>query len=96
MSNRLRKIYLTITIMISIFFVYLTVFKFTNSYLRLWESLVDLWSSVRIYFAFIFNRKTSAVPTVVEWSKVIKQENNPAGRSKRVYRAKQGVFCVTF
>ena len=74
MSNRLRKIYLTITIMISIFFVYLTVFKFANSYLRLWESLVDLWSSVRIYFAFIFNRKTSAVPTVVEWSKVIKQE----------------------
>ena len=74
MSNRLRKIYLTITIMISIFFVYLTVFKFANSYLRLCESLVDLWSSVRIYFAFIFNRKTSAVPTVVEWSKVIKQE----------------------
>ena len=66
-----RSINIALTVLISVGFVPLGVFVFYASYLRLAESAVDLWHSVRIYFCEILGLSHSFSPTVGQFSNVL-------------------------
>jgi len=56
---------------LSILFVFLAVFPFRSSYIRFYESLIDLSNSFQIYLSEIFEFKIQATPTVGDFSSVI-------------------------
>ena len=68
--TRKEKIYVIITVIITAIFLCLAVFHFNNSYLRLGETFVDLWNSIRIYFFEIFEIEYDIKATVEEYSKI--------------------------
>ena len=70
--RRNKVLNITLTIVLSIAFILLGIFVFSKSYLRLFETLVDLWNSIKIYFLEIFGISHSKKPTVEGFSKVIK------------------------
>lgn len=53
--TRIERVNIALTVIISLGFAALAVFVFSSSYLRLWETLVDLWSSIKYYFCELFN-----------------------------------------
>ena len=70
--RKLRVCNILLTVFISIGFILLGIFVFSSSYLRLWESLKDLWVSIRFYFGCIFNPYDNVIPTVNNYSEVLK------------------------
>ena len=56
---------------LSILFVILAVFTFRSSYIRFYESLIDLSNSFQIYLSEIFEFEIQATPTVGDFSSVI-------------------------
>ncbi len=69
--RRLRVCNILLTVLISIGFILLGVFCFSSSYLRLFESLRDLWLSLRFYIGSIFNPENNVIPTVNNYSEVL-------------------------
>jgi len=59
-----------IGILITIAFILISVFCFTNAYIRLAESLRDIWYSIKYYFCVLFNIKADVVVSVNAYSKV--------------------------
>ena len=47
--KRLRVFNITLTDLLSLLFIMLGIFHFGSSYLRLFESLGDLWQSIRYF-----------------------------------------------
>ena len=72
--RRNKVLNITLTIVLSIAFILLGIFVFYKSYLRLFETLVDLWNSIKIYFLEIFGISHSETPTVEGFSKVMNWE----------------------
>ena len=69
----MKKIFnIGITLIVTITTVILGAFVFRNSYLRLWETLKDLWLSVAYYFSLIFKGESNIMPTVNGFSNVLK------------------------
>lgn len=66
-----RTINIVATVLLSCVFVLVGVFVFYSSYLRLGESLVDLWNSVAFYFCELFAIPHSFTPTVGQFSGVL-------------------------
>lgn len=60
-----------LSIMISAFFVYLAVFRFSKSYFRAGEGLRDLWNSIRYYFFEVFDISHTVPATVENYSEVL-------------------------
>ena len=60
-----------ILLALSILFVFLAVFPFRSSYIRFYESLIDLGNSFQIYLSEIFEFEIQATPTVGDFSSVI-------------------------
>ncbi len=58
---RIRRIsFLMVTLVLSVAFVLLAFFTFNHSYIRFYETLGDLWDSIKIYFTTIFGREAQA------------------------------------
>ena len=70
----MRKVHISLTVILSAVFVLLGVFVFRQAYLRFWETLCDFGRSVAYYFCGIFGIEHSIVPTVTEYSKVLQWE----------------------
>lgn len=70
--QRYKVLNITLTILLSFGFILLGIFVFNQSYLRLFETMTDLWNSVRIYFLEIFGIEHSISPTVEGFSEVMK------------------------
>lgn len=69
--KRLRVFNITLTVLLSLSFILLGVFHFGSSYLRLFESLGDLWKSVRYFFVRILGLNIHVEPTVNNYSEVL-------------------------
>ena len=69
--KRLRVFNITLAVLLSLSFILLGVFQFGSSYLRLFESLGDLWESVRYFFVKIFGLTIHVEPTVNNYSEVL-------------------------
>ena len=68
---RSKRIVFNILIgLFTLLFVLLAVFVFDKSYLRFFETLKDLWDSVKIYVSVIFQSKTPPVGSIESFSKV--------------------------
>ncbi len=86
-----RKIFIGVTVGLSIGLVLIGVFVFGNSYLRLFESFRDLGTSIAYYFTQLFGIKSDITPTVTKYSGII--PDNPsipstptdAGNSVKAY-----------
>ncbi len=59
------------SIFLSLVFVLLGVFRFSASYMRLWETVCDLWSSVKFYVLEIFNLPHTQDASVEHFSAVM-------------------------
>ena len=70
--KRLRVFNITLTVLLSLWFILVGMFHFGSSYLRLFESLGDLGKSINYYFSMIFGLKTDVIPTVNDYSKILK------------------------
>ncbi len=69
--KRLRVFNITLAVLLSLSFILLGVFQFGSSYLRLFESLGDLWESVRYFFVKILGLNIHVEPTVNNYSEVL-------------------------
>ena len=67
----MRKVYISLTVILSAVFVLLGVFVFRQAYLRFWETLCDFGRSITYYFCGIFGIEHHIIPTVTEYSKVL-------------------------
>lgn len=65
-----KRIYVSITVLLTLVFVMLGIFVFGKSYLRFWETGKDVGNSVVHYFCWIFEIDTDVKPTVNDYSKV--------------------------
>ena len=70
--KKLRVFNISLTVILSLLFIFLGVFHFSTSYIRFAEATGDLWNSVKIYFCEIFGVAHSVPPTVEEYSEVMK------------------------
>ena len=70
--RRLRVFNITLTVLLSLWFILAGVFHFSSSYLRLFESLSDLWQSIRYFFSMIFGLNNNVIPTVNNYSEILK------------------------
>lgn len=66
-----RRIYIALTVGISIALVLLGVFVFNVSYIRLFESGRDLGTSIAYYFVKLFDLNSDIMPTVINYSTAI-------------------------
>ena len=69
--RRFRAFNVLLTVLLSAFFILLSVFVFNTSYLRFWESLGDLWNSIKFYFFELFGVPHTTIPTVDGYSKIM-------------------------
>ncbi len=70
--KRLRVFNITLTVLLSLLFIAFGIFHFSSSYLRLFESLGDLWQSIRYFVCRIFGLNYNVIPTVNNYSQVLK------------------------
>ena len=70
--KKLRVFNISLTVILSLLFIFLGVFHFSTSYIRFAEATGDLWNSVKIYFCEIFGVVHSVPPTVEKYSEVMK------------------------
>lgn len=60
------------SVIFTVFFIYLAISHFSNSYLRLGETFGDLWNSMKYYFFEIFEIDHDTVASVKEYSEIMK------------------------
>ena len=70
--KKLRVFNISLTVILSLLFIFLGVFHFNTSYIRFAEALGDLWNSVKFYFLEIFGVVHITPPTVEKYSEVMK------------------------
>ena len=70
--KKLRVFNISLTVILSLLFIFLGVFHFNTSYIRFAEALGDLWNSVKFYFFEIFGVTHITPPTVEKYSEVMK------------------------
>lgn len=75
MTNKKRIIYIAITVILTACFAILGAFVFRTSYLRFWETLGELWTSIKFYFCEMFGIENDIVPTVVNFSKIFNTDS---------------------
>ncbi len=68
---KLKRVNITLTVLISISLILMGIFVFRSSYLRLIETLRDFGTSVKYFFLTLFEVENPTAVTVVERSKVM-------------------------
>ena len=71
MSRRMRIVNIILTTLIFGGFIALAIFVYKDSYARVWESIQDLWNSLKFFVKEVFMLDFEAEPTVTEFSKVL-------------------------
>ena len=71
-SHKLRAFNISLTVLLSLLFVYLGISRFDASYIRLTESVRDLWQSARFYVCKIIDWSYTGTSSVNEYSEVLK------------------------
>ena len=69
--KKLRVFNISLTVLLSLSFILLGVFRFNTSYIRFIESLGDFWNSLKFYFLELFGVDHNVTPTVEGYSKVL-------------------------
>lgn len=69
--KKVRVFSLTLTVILSLWFILLGIFRFSSSYLRLWETIGDLWRSLVFYFDMLFGLEHNVNPTINTHSKIM-------------------------
>ena len=88
---RRRTVFIIVTVLTSLTLLFLGLFVFFNSYLRLFESFRDFGTSIAFYFTQLLGIKSSVTPTVTEYSNIvadnpsIPQTPTDAGNSVKAY-----------
>ncbi len=59
-----------IAVIISFGFVAMSILLFPNAYVRIWESLCDLWNSIRYYIKELFLLDSDVYPSVIDKSQI--------------------------
>ena len=67
-----KMICIIASVIFTAFFIYLAISHFSNSYLRLAETFVDLWNSMKYYFFEIFEIDHDTLASVKEYSEIMK------------------------
>lgn len=69
--KKVNVLYVALTAAMTVGFILLGVFVFGSSYLRLIETVKDMWSSVIFYVATLFYIPSDVVPTVNNYSEIL-------------------------
>ena len=69
--KRIKVLNVVITVLITLWFIYLGIMHFSSSYLRLFESLGDLWMSIKFFFVRVLRLEKIVIPSVNRLSKVL-------------------------
>ena len=69
--KKLRVFNISLTILLSITFILLGLFRFNTSYIRFIESLGDFWNSLKFYFLELFGVDHNVTPTIEGYSQVL-------------------------
>ena len=69
--HKKRMVFISLTSVIFVVFIVLTVCCFRTSYLRFFESVIDLGRSVKYFFCELFRIENQTPVSVIERSKVI-------------------------
>ena len=69
--RRQRVVYVSFTVAITVMFLLLGIFVFGVSYKRLYEAIIDLYGGFLYYIRVLFGMKTSELPSVTVYSKII-------------------------
>ena len=72
--DKRRISYIVLAVVFTIAFVLIGAFIFSSSYLRLGETFVDLWHSIKFYFCELFEIETDGYVPVINPSKIINYE----------------------
>lgn len=95
-----RKFYnvfnIVITAGITCLFVALGALRFLKSYLRLKESVADLWQSLAYYFKALFGARDSPVPSVAEYSGVWGKPTFAPKDMQGFFKAAKRYFALLF
>ena len=91
-----RRFYIALTIDIFIALVLLGVFVFSSSYLRLFESVRDLGTSIAYYFCRLLNIDSDITPTVINYSPVMPDEPSIPSTPSEVIENTKTYFDVFF
>lgn len=75
--TKIRKVHITLSVLITAIFLCIGAFLCTRSYIRLWETITELGSSIKFYFCEIFEIENSTKVEVIEPSDVIAGEVIP-------------------
>ena len=67
----MKKTYVVTSALLTGLFVWLAITVFSDSYLRFFEAINDLWSSLQYYVCRILGLKHNIVPTVDNYSNVL-------------------------
>lgn len=75
MNRALRTVNIILTVLIFGGFIALAIFVYKDSYLRVWESIQDLWNSLKFFVKEVFMLDFEAHPSVIDYSKVLQWQN---------------------
>ena len=67
----LRKIHIALSIMITAIFLCIGIFWCQRSYIRLWETIREMGSSIKFYFCEIFEIENTTKVEVIEPSDIL-------------------------
>lgn len=59
-----------VAVVITLGFVAVSILVFPNAYVRIWESLCDVWSSIKFYFSELFGTENNVYPSVIDKSSI--------------------------
>ena len=77
--DKRRISYIVLAVVFTIAFVLIGAFIFSSSYLRLGETFVDLWHSIKFYFCELFEIETDFDVSVILPSDEINHESTLPG-----------------
>ena len=75
--GNLRKVHIALSIVITAIFLCIGAFWCTRSYVRLWETITELGSSIKFYFCEIFEIENTTKVEVIEPSDIVAGEVIP-------------------
>ena len=90
--TKIRKVHITLSVLITAIFLCIGAFLCTRSYIRLWETITELGSSIKFYFCEIFEIENSTKVEVIEPSDVIAGEVMPIPSTPSTFWLKFKVY----
>ena len=88
----LRKVHIALSITITAIFLCVGAFLCTRSYVRLWETITELGSSIKFYFCEIFEIKNTTKVEVIEPSDILINEVMPIPSTPSTFWLKFKVY----